>query len=128
MSTRGEPAPSILPARTCFLTFGNSYRSNPLLLQRETGKGAGEGLGEGPARGFALHEVTQTHSRVLLAGDAVWHYATREAGDAERELDASWHGKRGKGNMLALDGSVRAEVFGAERVGDEQATMTLQPR
>jgi prepilin-type N-terminal cleavage/methylation domain-containing protein len=117
-STRGEPAASILPARTCFLTFGNSYRSNPLLLDRQMEKSA-----EAAPRGYAMHEVTQTHSRVLLAGDAVWHYATRPAGDLEGTFDASWHGKPQRGNMLALDGSARAENF-----ADPQATLTLRPR
>jgi prepilin-type N-terminal cleavage/methylation domain-containing protein len=121
---RGEPGTSMLPARTCFLTFGNSYRANSLLLERRASRGETKTDAPLEARGYALHEVTMTHSKVLLAGDPAWFYATRSARDLESSLDASWHARADAGNMLALDGSVRAENF-ADDLG---SSFVLEPR
>jgi prepilin-type N-terminal cleavage/methylation domain-containing protein len=122
-STRnGEPGPSLLPARSCFQTFGNSYRANLLLLDKtSSGNHAAKPQ---DARAYALHEVINVHSKVLLAGDPVWYYATREPREIEAGFDASWHARMDMGNMLALDGSVRVENFKDNR----GVSFVIEPR
>lgn len=97
---RGLAGPSVLPGGTCFETFGNSYRANPLLLDSATAGISGD------ARGVALSDIHVDHSRLLLTGDPAWAYATA-GGPDEAGLDASWHERRDHGNMLAVDGSIR---------------------
>jgi prepilin-type N-terminal cleavage/methylation domain-containing protein len=107
------PRVSILDGgKTCFEFFGTSYRANPALLDSTKA-----GL-EGPRRPLSEQEVYVDQSRLLLAGDAAWYYATRPDDDPDHQFDASWHGKPGGGNMLAADGSVRFMVFGPGATND----------
>lgn len=75
--------------RTCYETFGSSYRAN-----------AG-------ATRLAPAPDGQSASAVILAGDAAWYYATLGPGQPEFGTTAWWHTPRGLANVLAADGSVR---------------------
>jgi prepilin-type N-terminal cleavage/methylation domain-containing protein len=102
---------SVLAGRTCFGTFGTSYRAN-LFLMDSTHAGI-----DPTARPLRLSEVHVGASLLLLTADPAWWYATRPAGDPDADFEASWHGRRDGGNMLAIDGSVRFTDFAAERDG-----------
>jgi prepilin-type N-terminal cleavage/methylation domain-containing protein len=112
----GQPGASVLDGGSCFNTFGNSYRANELLLDASLLR-----TGD-PQRPLALHEITTTHSRVLLTGDPAWYFATRVPRDPQAANEASWHNKPDAGNMLAVDGSVRFLDF------RELNAFTLGPR
>lgn len=93
---------SILAGETCFEEFGTSYRANPELVDvRETNA---MGIESRPLR---IAEVEVSPSTLLSIGDAAWYYGSREPGDADHGLDASWHKSDHAGNFLAADGSVR---------------------
>lgn len=97
---------SVIKGRSCFETFGTSYRSNRYLVDPALARGP-----NGSPTPLGLHEVQVWAERLLLAGDAEWYYATRAPNDPEATLEASWHIVADAGNMLALDGSVRFVRF-----------------
>lgn len=107
---------SVLDGNSCYSSFGTSYRANPALFDSTL---AGIDTLHRP---LAEHEIAVGFSRLLIAGDAVWHYATRPEADPDARLDASWHRTPKGGNMVALDGSVRFEIFSAT-----PTTYTLSP-
>lgn len=109
---------SVLPNGSCFAEYGTSYRANEQLLDASAA-----GIDD-QRRPLALHEITATHSRVLLMGDPVWYFRAGNTADAVANLEASWHGAPDAGNMLAVDGSVRFTDF-ATRLGE---TFDLRPR
>ncbi len=102
---RGRPGPSILANASCFQFFGTSYRANPRLMNSTLA-----GI-DTQARPIKLHEIHIDPSRMLLTGDAAWHYATSPRPSSDSLLEASWHGQDA-GNMLAVDGSIRYIEFG----------------
>ncbi len=112
---------SVLPGRTCFGTFGTSYRAN-LFLMDSTRAGI-----DASRRPLRLAELHVGASRLLLTADAAWWFATRPEGDPDEGFNADWHGKADSGNMLAIDGSVRFMDFGAGRKG-RMPQFTLMPR
>lgn len=91
---------------TAFEFFGTSYRANIYLLDASL---TGIDPSGRPLRETEVKSVPS--SQLLLTGDAGWFYATRAEGEPGDELDASWHGKYGAGNMLAMDGGVRFIAF-----------------
>lgn len=101
VASRGRAGPSLLARGSAFEQYGTSYRANPLLMDSSKA-----GL-DRAARPLGLHELHTDHSRVLLTADATWAYATATPGSDEASREASWHGNRDQGNMLAVDGSVR---------------------
>ncbi|MCC6660020.1 MAG: DUF1559 domain-containing protein [Phycisphaerales bacterium] len=101
-----NPGSSILGGRTCFETFGNSYRANPYLLDAVLA-----GVEPRLHRPLRRHEVWVAESRLLTIADAAWYYATRPEKDPQSRLDAAWHHAPDSGNMLAADGSVRFMRF-----------------
>lgn len=110
--TGTRAAASLLPRGSCFREFGTSYRANAYLLDSTLA-----GIDE-HARPLRMSEVHGATSRVLLLADAEWWFATRPQDDPERALDASWHREKHKGNMLALDGSLRFADFSAYPGGE----------
>jgi prepilin-type N-terminal cleavage/methylation domain-containing protein len=100
-----QPGGSVLNGRTCFETFGTSYRANPYLLDA-----ALAGI-EPRHRPLKRHEVWVAESRLLTIADAAWYYSTRPEKDPQSRLDATWHHAPDSGNMLAADGSVRFTSF-----------------
>lgn len=112
---------SVLAGRTCFGTFGTSYRANLFLLDSTR---AGIDASRRPLR---LAEVHVGSSELLLTGDSAWWYATRPEQDPDADFEATWHGKRDGGNMLAIDGSVRFTDFAAERSGRSRP-FAIMPR
>jgi prepilin-type N-terminal cleavage/methylation domain-containing protein len=102
---------------TLFAQRGNSYRANRALFD-STAAGI-----DALRRPLAMHEVQTDTSRLLLMGDAGWFFATRARGTAEGSLEASWHGRRDAGNLLAVDGSLRFVDFAAQ-----PRPFTLAPR
>lgn len=117
-AVRGQPGASTLEYATCFQTYGTSYRANPLLLDTSRAGISGE------VRALRLPEILVDHSRLLLTGDPAWTYGTAAPGSGDAGLEASWHGKRDAGNMLAVDGSTRFIDF-SRGVGGE---FVLSPR
>lgn len=115
---------SVLAQGSCFREYGTSYRANLMLLD-STAAGI-----DTLSRPLSLAELHVDHSRLLLTGDAAWYYATRPrygAGTAtgtSGDLDASWHRALDRGNMLAVDGSVRFLDF-REPAG---VSFSLSPR
>ena len=107
-----------------FERFGTSYLANPLLSDRARAFGEPFAMDTEPEP-VRLQEIAVSTSRLLVAGDPVWHAATREAGSADASAidDLSWHTARARGNFLAADGSVRTTVFD----GPETAGYTLTP-
>ncbi len=114
----GQNAASVLGSETCFREFGTSYRANGMLLNSTLA-----GL-DGLNRPLFLSEVQVDSSRLLLTADAGWYYATRDDGNAEATLEASWHGAADSGNMLAADGSTRFVAF----ADWERLNVALDPR
>lgn len=100
-----SPGASILNGKTCFETFGTSYRANPYLLDASLA-----GI-EPRQRPLKRHEVWVAESRLLTIADAAWYYATRPEKDPQSRLGATWHHAPDSGNMLAADGSVRFMRF-----------------
>jgi type II secretory pathway pseudopilin PulG len=117
---RGQPtySPSVLPGGSCYNEYGTSYRANPNILD-STRAGIDK-----MRRPLFVHEVHVSASRLLVMADTAWFYATRPAGQAESQLEASWHGAHDAGNMLAMDGSVRFVNF-AEAL---ESHYVLKPR
>lgn len=116
--SRGNPGSSVLTNGSCFREFGTSYRANGMLLNSTL---AGLDTLDRP---LYLHEIQVDLSRLLLTGDAGWYYASRDDGNAEATLEASWHSTRDAGNMLAADGSTRFVRFGDL----DQSNIALEPR
>jgi len=96
--------------RTAFRTFGTSYRANAALFSGPADSG----------RGMLRSEITTPPSRLLVMGDPVWHEVAAATG-----RDADWHGERGLGNLLFLDGSVR---FRAATPAPVVGPVVLDPR
>lgn len=113
-----RPGQAMYAGRTCFAAFGNSYRANVLLMDSTA---AGIDLARRP---LTEADVNVGHSRLLVAGDAVWHYALAAKNEPDALLDASWHTEFRGGNFVALDGSVRYTVF----TGEPSPTFTIRPR
>jgi prepilin-type N-terminal cleavage/methylation domain-containing protein len=86
---------SILNGRSCFETYGTSYQAN------------------GSLAGASPNEAVAP-SRLLLLGDPIWSLASRPSAPGTVPLDASWHGRAGAGNFLALDGAIRFVTFSPE--------------
>ncbi|MEN0019903.1 MAG: DUF1559 domain-containing protein [Planctomycetota bacterium] len=107
---------SILGGRSCFESFGTSYRANPLLVDAHM---AGLDIESRPLK---LAEVTQTASRLVLLGDPIWLYATDQSEGTK--LDASWHSRPLAGHVALLDGSVRFASFADGTLG----TLSAEPR
>ena len=107
--TRGQSAvgarTSVLPRGSAYQTFGNSYRANDALLDSTIA-----GLDD-LSRPLKQQDIHVAASRLLVAADSAWYYATRPQDDVDSALEASWHGKLDSGNMLAADNSVRFENF-----------------
>ncbi len=103
-----------------FNRFGTSYLANPALSDRSRALGP-----LAPREPVRLAELAVSTSRLLVAGDPVWHLATREtrAADDPAIADLSWHADRATGNMLAADGSVRFVTYD----GPEGPGYTLTP-
>jgi hypothetical protein len=104
-----------------FDRFGTSYLANAGLSDRSRIFGP-------TADREPIHaaEIAVATSRLLVAGDPVWHLATRPNADPGDPAiaDLSWHTERAAGNMLAADGSVRFVEF----AGIESSAYTLSPR
>lgn len=113
-----NPGASVIGDRSCYEFYGNSYRANTLLMDSTLA-----GI-DALARPLAEHDITVSPARLLVAGDAVWYYATRPEGNPESSLDASWHSEPRSGNMAAWDGSVRHVTFSPA----PQSSYTLSPR
>jgi prepilin-type N-terminal cleavage/methylation domain-containing protein len=113
-SRAGQPGPSVLANGNCWNEFGNSYRANHFLVDAATT--------DSTPRALRLYEITATHSKLLLTGDAAWYYATLPPKDPDSRLEATWHGSQDAGNMLSLDGSVRFTDFA------DAASFSLQPK
>jgi type II secretory pathway pseudopilin PulG len=111
---------SVLAGGSCYLTFGNSYRANPALLDSSAA-----GI-SGPTRALKLADITAGSSQLLLTGDSAWWYATRPPGDPDSAFEAAWHGQTDAGNMLTLDGSVRFVPFSSP--GGTTRGFKLSPR
>jgi len=109
---------SVLDGKSCYATFGNSYRANLHLLD-STAAGIDD-----RRRPLYEHEVLVAPSRLLVTGDSAWYYATRNSNDHDAGIDASWHGEDRSGNFLSMDGSVRYATFG----GESSTLYTLTPR
>ncbi len=103
-----RPGPAMYAGRSCFAAFGNSYRANVMLMD-STAAGI-----DSSRRPLSESDVDVGHSRLLVAGDAVWHYAMASKPDPDALLDASWHAEFRGGNFVALDGSVRYTIFSSE--------------
>lgn len=105
----GGPAPgaSATGGLSMFEWHGSSYRANDFLLNAQA---LDPFRDAGP---LSVSEVHVTPSSLLIAADAQWHIAFAGRSD----IDASWHGRPGAGNMLAQDGSVRFMSFEAEPQG-----------
>lgn len=116
---RGRAGLSVLNGQTCYEYYGNSYRANPRLLDAALAD-----IGTNDHRPLALHDITVDTSRLLLAADSAWYYATAPVASQDAALEASWHPTRDAGNMLAADGSVRFTDF-SKKPGAEY---TLAPR
>jgi prepilin-type N-terminal cleavage/methylation domain-containing protein len=113
LGPQGRAQTSILPDETVFETFGTSYRANGYLLDSSL-----TGI-EPPDRPLRRQEIQGVpESRLLLTADAGWFYTTRHKGEPGDQYDASWHGKYGAGNMLAVDGSVRFIEFKPGETGE----------
>jgi prepilin-type N-terminal cleavage/methylation domain-containing protein len=113
-----NPGPSVIGDQSCYEFYGNSYRANSLLMDSTLA-----GI-DSLARPLAEHDITVNPARLLIAGDAVWYYATRATESPESLLDASWHSEPRSGNMAAWDGSVRHVTFSPEL----QTYYTIHPR
>lgn len=107
-----------------FERFGTSYLANPLLSDRARALGVPAEPGAAPEP-LHVQEIAVATSRLLIAGDPVWHAATREPSATSEHAvdDLSWHTARARGNMLAADGSVRYAAFAK----GELASYTLSP-
>jgi len=115
-AVRGRPGRSVLAdSATCFETYGNSYRANPMILD-STAAGI-----DSHHRPLALHEVHVDTSRLLVTGDPAWYYAALAPGSG---LEASWHTSPDSGHMLAVDGSIRFIDFAMR----DASEFTLRPR
>ncbi len=103
-----------------FDRFGTSYLANPTLADRSRTLGP-----LAPREPVRLAELAVSTSRLLVAGDPVWHLATREIRDTNDPAlaDLSWHAEKATGNMLAADGSVRFVTYD----GPEGPGYTLTP-
>ncbi len=120
-SIRGNPAASILPGGgTCYETYGNSYRANPLLMDSTV---AGFDTLHRP---LALYDILVDTSRLLVTADPAWYYATLGRHEDTPPLEASWHTAVDCGNMLAADGSLRFVDF--SRSGDTQFVLHPRPQ
>mgnify|MGYP000101641594 CR=1 FL=1 len=118
---RGSHALSVLGqagGQSCYQFYGNSYRANPNLFGFDSEK-----PGEDP-RPLRVHDIMIDASRLLIAGDPAWHYATLDRASYEAQYDASWHSVPGSGHFLAADGSIRFVDF-TKPIGNEFA---LSPR
>ncbi len=114
--------PSILPGgATAYEHFGTSYRANPFLMDSTAAKI------DALKRPLTLSEIdiAVNASRMLLMGDPVWFYASMPEGTTDPALDASWHRRRGAGNMLAVDGSIRFMEFSP---GSKDVTLSPNPK
>ena len=111
----------VLANASCYREFGTSYRANSYLLNSGL---AGVDTLNRPLR---LVEIQGTWSRILLLGDSDWWYATREEGDPDAGLEASWHREAHKGHMLALDGSLRFIDFARFRAGEFDLLPRVSP-
>lgn len=109
---------SLTDNRTCFVTFGNSYRGNELLLEARR-----IGADQSP-RGLRVAEVSTTPTRLVLFGDPVWYFATKPTNDSGRRIDASWHTGMQAGHIATLDGAVRHMSFADGTLG----ALTAEPR
>ncbi|MBX3382398.1 MAG: prepilin-type N-terminal cleavage/methylation domain-containing protein [Phycisphaeraceae bacterium] len=123
--SRGRPGQSLLPdGQTCFNTYGNSYRANPMLLDSTRA-----GLDK-QHRPLALHEIYVDTSRLLITADPAWYFATIGADESiahgGQRLDASWHTDQDSGNALAVDGSIRFLNFSTGL--DSEFTLWPRPR
>lgn len=95
---------SILNGKSAFEFHGTSYRANPLLLDSTLARV------DSMQRPLKAAEVSAMHSRLILLGDPAWWYSSVPETHSESKLDASWHAQD-RGNILALDGSVRFLTF-----------------
>jgi len=114
----GRGGVSQLAHGSAFEEYGTSYRANPMLMDSSKA-----GL-DRASRPLGLHELHADHSRVLLTADAAWAYAVAPTGSADASREASWHGNRDHGNMLAVDGSVRFINFAQQ----PRAEFVIAPR
>jgi prepilin-type N-terminal cleavage/methylation domain-containing protein len=116
--TPDQPSVSLTDFRTCYTTFGNSYRGNEMLLDARR-----LGVDQAP-RGLRAAEVSTTPTRLVLFGDPVWFFATKPADDSGQRIDASWHMGEQAGHIATLDGAVRHMSFADGTLG----ALTAQPR
>jgi len=107
-----------------FDRFGTSYLANPLLSDRARALALPSELGAAPEP-VRTQEIAVSFSRLLVAGDPVWHAAAREttAPDDPALDDLSWHTDRASGNFLAADGAVRYTSFD----GPDTPAYTVRP-
>lgn len=117
IGTPDHPSASVLQGKTCYQEFGNSYRANEWLLNASL-----SGIDKSP-RPLRDAEVSTPPSRLILFGDPVWYYASRDVQLGE-QLDASWHSGTNAGHIVTLDGSVRHVSFVGGSLGD----FTTAPR
>ncbi len=99
---------------TCYSFYGNSYCANSTLLQSSISES------DGITRALRLSDIQVDTSRLLIAGDAAWRYATVDGGVEGRVLEASWHRSHDCGHFLAADGSIHFVDF-SKGLGNEFA-------
>lgn len=103
-SKAGQPGLSVLGGKTAFEFYGNSYRANPYLMDSTFARI------DGLQRALKVSDVAGVTSRLILMGDPAWYYSSIPPESPDAKLDASWHAPN-RGNILALDGSVRLQSF-----------------
>jgi len=105
-----------------FERFGTSYLANPRLSDRNRALGLPSDSSVAPEP-LHVQEISVATSRLLVAGDPIWHHATLETrtDDDPALSDLSWHTAPRHGNALTADGSVRYLAFD----GPESNSYTL---
>ncbi len=103
----GQPALSVLGGKSAYEFYGTSYRANPYLMDSTFAQI------DDRQRALKQTEIAGVSSRLILMGDPVWYFASVPGDSADAKLDASWHAPS-RGNILALDGSVRIMSFERE--------------
>lgn len=103
----GRPGLSVLGGKSAYDFYGTSYRANPYLMDSTVARI------DNRQRSLKLSEIAGVSSRLILMGDPAWYYSSVPIENPDSKLDASWHAP-GRGNILALDGSVRSMGFQRE--------------
>jgi len=113
----GEPA--VTNGHNVYDYYGNCYFMNRLLLSVDDPETAY--VERDP---FRVKNVKIDHSRMLVAGDVQWFYATAE----EPRYDARFHFDDDRANALFLDGHVAfVEFFSGQAVTGQYSILPYPP-